>query len=88
MVPEIVRKLDAREVTTRSDVHDEYGVFHNDRLVASFGVSRTSRKGKGCDHIPGDLNVGPNFVKQLARCTKYREDYLRRIGEIEEGQGD
>ncbi len=80
----IVAKLNAQSITTRSDVHDEYGVFHNEQMVASFGVRRSSRKNKGHDHIPTNLGVGPNFAKQLARCPKSRDDFLRRIGVLRE----
>jgi len=84
----IAQKLDAQKITTRSDEHDEYGVFHEEQLIASFGVRRSSRKDKGCGHVPGELGVGPNFAKQLAQCTKYREDYLKRVGQIQEDEND
>ena len=80
----IVAKLKAQSITTRSDEHDEYGVFHNDQMVTSFGVRRSSRKDKGHDHIPTDLGVGPSFAKQLAWCPKSRDDFLRCIGVLPE----
>lgn len=78
----IADKLEAVSITTKSDVHDQYGVYHEGQLLATFGVRRASRMGKGHDYIPGELNVGPNFAKQLAHCTKFRRDYLIRIGII------
>ena len=80
----ILSKLKAEAITIRSDVHDVYGVFHNDQMVKSFGVRRSSQKNKGHDHIPTELGVGPNFAKQLAQCPKSRDDFLRRIGELPE----
>ncbi len=81
-------KLKAEAITTRSAVHDEYAVFHNDRMVSSFGIRRSSQKNKGHDHIPTELGVGPNFAKQLGQCPKSRDDFLRRIGELPEEDAD
>ena len=80
----IVKKLDAVNVSDSGDEHDTYFVYHNNRMVASFGIRRSSQKNKGHDHIPKELQVGPNFAKQLAQCTKSKTDYLRQIGEIGE----
>ena len=80
----IVAKLEAQFITTRSSAHDEYGVFHNDQMIASFGVRRSSTKNKGHDHIPTELGVGPHFAKDLARCPKSRDDFLRRVGAMTE----
>jgi hypothetical protein len=79
----IVKKLDAVNVSDPGDEHDTYFVYHNGRMVASFGIRRSSQKNKGHDHIPKELQVGPNFAKQLAQCTKSKADYLRQIGERE-----
>jgi hypothetical protein len=78
----IAQKLEAVAITTRSDEHDEYGVYHEGALVASFGIRRSSRKSIGHDYIPNELGVGPNFAKQLGWCPKQRVDYLREIGEM------
>ena len=86
LAQKIVSKLKAVNESQEGDEHDEYGVYHNDLLVAQFGVRRGSRKGAGHDHIPGDLEVGPNFAKQLGQCPKSRDDYLRAIGVLEEQQ--
>lgn len=80
----IVDKLQAESITTRSDEHDRFGVFHGDRLVASFGIRRSSQRNKGHDHIPRELGVGPHFAKDLAWCPKSRNDYLRHIGVLPE----
>jgi hypothetical protein len=72
-------KLDGREMTTKNAVHDIYGVFHENRLVATFGIRRGSKKDAGHDHIPRSLNVPAGFAKQLGVCTRSREDYLRLL---------
>jgi hypothetical protein len=70
-------KLDGRPITTRNSVHDVYGIYHNEQLVAQFGIRRGSSKDAGHDHVQKELNVSTGFTKQLAICTKSREDYLR-----------
>lgn len=76
----IVSKLEAVELTTRGAAHDIYGVYHEDVLVARFGIRRGSRKDAGHDHIPGELGVSVGFARLLAQCPKSRDDYLRQIG--------
>jgi hypothetical protein len=77
----IVKKLKAENESDPSDEHDLYTVYDGTNvLVASFGVRRSSQKDKGHDHIPRELQVGPNFAKGLANCPKSRNDYLRKIG--------
>jgi hypothetical protein len=70
-------KLDAQNITPKNAVHDIYGVYHNNQLVAQFGIRRGSNKEAGHDHVQKELNVSTNFAKQLAICTKQRDDYLR-----------
>jgi hypothetical protein len=77
----IVHKLEAIESTEKGDEHDEYEVYNQQRLIATLGIRRGSRRNSGHDHIPSDLGVGPNFAKQLGQCPKSRNDYLRQIGE-------
>jgi hypothetical protein len=80
----IVAKLEAQEVSEPGAAHANYVVYHEGREVISFGIRRSSQKNKGHDHIPKELRVEPHFAKQLGQCTKYKEDYLRQIGEIED----
>ena len=47
----IAKKLRA-EVTTESAAHDMAYVYHEGRLVASFGIRRAAEKDKGHDHVP------------------------------------
>jgi hypothetical protein len=84
----IVDKLNA--VKESSGAHDNYVVYHEEEAIATFGIRHSSQKNKGHDYIPGELGVGPNFAKQLGICTKSRDDFLRKIGLIEDdetGQG-
>jgi len=78
----IVRKLEAVDVSDSGDEHDTYFVYHDNRVVASFGIRRSSKKDMGHDHIPRELHVGAHFAKLLARCPKTRDDYLVKIGEL------
>ena len=79
----IAKKLDAVDVSEPGDEHDTWAVFHGEKLVATFGIRRSSQKNKGHDHVPHELQVGPNFARQLAQCTKDKDDYLKLIGELE-----
>lgn len=73
-------KLAARSLTTKNDEHDEYGIFHNGRLIASFGIRRGSKKDAGHDHVQKELNVSTGFAKQIGICKRYLDDYLRAQG--------
>ncbi len=79
----IVKKLNAVDESLPGDAHDTYGVYHNEVRVSSFGVRRSSQKDIGHDHVPVELRVGPHFAKELGQCPKSREDYLRKIGELD-----
>ena len=75
LAEKIVRKLGAvRQQAGKA--HDIFGVFHEGRLIASFGLRRGSEKDKGHDHIPNDLHVGPGFAKAFAQCSKSKDDWL------------
>lgn len=78
----IADKLGAKKITTKNAAHDNYGVYHNDLLLATFGIRRSSQKDIGHDHVQKNLNIRTAFAKQLGICTKSREDYLREIGQL------
>jgi hypothetical protein len=82
----IAKKLKA-EIDKSGSAHDIAMVYHDGVLVASFGIRRGSKKNLGHDHIPGELQVGPFFAKQIGRCPKSREDYLREIGVLDDANG-
>jgi hypothetical protein len=73
----ICDKLQGVLMPTKNAVHDVYGVYYNNQLIAQFGIRHGSNKEAGHDHIQKALNVSTGFTKQLAICTKSREDYLR-----------
>jgi hypothetical protein len=73
----IREKLEGVPITTKNKAHDIYGVYHNNLLIAQFGIRRGSSKDAGHDHVQKELNVSTGFAKQLAICTKQRDDYLR-----------
>jgi hypothetical protein len=70
-------KLEGRAITTKNAAHDVYGIYHNDQLIAQFGIRRGSSKDAGHDHVQKELNVSTGFAKQLAICTRSRDDFLR-----------
>ena len=83
----IADKLKAIKRDVPHAAHDNYDVYHEGRLIASFGIRRSSDHDIGHDHIPKSLGVGPSFAKGLGQCPKSRNDYLRQIGELEDPDG-
>jgi len=79
----IIRKLDGQKSTRPGSAHDQYLCYHGDQLIAAISLRRGSEKDQGHDHIPKELNVGPNFARQMAICTKSREDFLIKQGVIQ-----
>lgn len=59
--------------------HDRYEVINDGVVIAWFGIRRSSNKEIGHDHIPKLLFCSVHFCKELAICTKSREDWLRLI---------
>lgn len=84
LAKKIAKKLKAAMDDKKSKVHDYALVYHENVLVASFGIRRSSKKTKPHDHVPKELRVSPHFAKDLANCPKSRDDYLREIGAIED----
>jgi hypothetical protein len=72
----IAAKLGATEQSKKGSPHDIQKIYHDGKLVASFGIRRGSKRNAGHDHIPRDLHVGPHFCLELATCTKYLNDWL------------
>jgi hypothetical protein len=75
MALKISKKLGCA-VDTSKKAHDLHTVYHDGKVVASFGVRRSS-KDVGHDHIPTNLDINPSFLKKMAQCFKERDDYLR-----------
>jgi hypothetical protein len=72
---DIVKKLRAQPETTPSKVHDIYGVYRNNILVAKISIRRGSERDKGHDYIPAEMHVGPHFAKEFALCNRSVEDW-------------
>jgi len=80
----IIKKLGAVDVTTKTDCHDRYAVYHEGKLLATLGMRRSPTKDIPHPHIPGELGVNEFFTKSIASCSKYKDDWLREIGELAE----
>ena len=75
----IARKLNAQVRVGRR--HDLVRVFDSDRLVATYGISRSSRVDKGYDYLPAQLHLSSGECEELRKCTLSTEEYLRRLRE-------
>ena len=70
----IARKLKAGIVEEKAHSYAE--IFHEDKLIARFGIRRGSEKDKGHDHVQKDLHVNGHQARLLAACPLSREDWL------------
>ncbi|MCP4659367.1 MAG: hypothetical protein GY856_28485 [bacterium] len=68
----IARKLRA-EIVTRRKAHDLALVYHEDVVVAKFGIRR-GRKDLGHDHIMADIFLSPHDASRLAGCSMTRNE--------------
>jgi hypothetical protein len=75
-------KLDAQDETEPGDAHLTYAIYHNQRLIARTGLRRSSKRDILVPHIKRDLRVNAQFILDLARCPKDKDDWLRALGEI------
>ncbi len=82
LAKDIAKKLSAVDETQKSDCHDIMVVYFRGRLVASFGIRRSSNKDIAHPHIPKDLGVNEFFAKELGQCTKSRLQWLKKRGLI------
>ena len=71
----IAKKLKA-DVEPAGKAHDMAYVYHEGRMIASFGIRRGSEKDKGHDHVSKDLHVGPHDARMLANCPLSREEWI------------
>jgi hypothetical protein len=83
-----LRKLNARDVTPKGAPHPIFAVYHGDQLVATTGLRHSSKKDILVPHAKRDLRVNAGFVLELAHCTKYLSDWLRRIGILAENDAE
>lgn len=75
----IAVKLAATEL--HKTEHDFQQVFHEGKLVATFGIRRGSKKDSGHDHIPNQLHCTTGFAKEIAKCTKWKKEYIEFLKE-------
>jgi len=76
----IARKLRA-EIDKSGGAHDLACIYHNDVLIAAFGIRRGTKKSLGHGHIPGDLGLSPHDTLRLANCPMSRKEWIRRVTE-------
>lgn len=72
----IAAKLKAQIDDRPGRPHDIASVYHNGKLVATFGIRRGSSKELGHDHIPRDLQIRPREARLLGQCPWSREDWI------------
>ena len=72
----IANKLKAKVLKRGNRPHDLAQVFHEGKLIAFFGIRRSSKKDKGHDHIPSDIYVSPRQAKLLGQCPLSRGEWL------------
>ncbi len=75
----IATKLQAVCEAKKNRPHDLYRVYHEGRLIAHFGIRRSSRKDQGHDHVPGQIRVSPNQAKLLGQCPMSWEDWVEEM---------
>lgn len=79
-------KLDAQDETEPGDAHPTFAIYHNRRLIARTGLRRSSNRDMPVPHVKRDLRVSVQFILDLARCPKNKDDWLRAVGEIPAGK--
>jgi len=77
----IAKKLKA-VIDKRGKAHDLALIYHDEQLVAWFGIRRGSRKSLGHGHTPADLHVSLKEALDLARCPMSREDWVHRMTDL------
>jgi hypothetical protein len=75
----IAKKLKAE--IRQEKAHSYADIFHNQKLIAWFGIRRGSSKESGHDHVPRDLHVNPHQARLLAACPLTREQWLKILEE-------
>jgi hypothetical protein len=80
MAVKIADKLNAK-INTKTGNHDIAKIYYGDKLIASFGIRRGSRKDLGHDYIPSQLYISKNQARQLGMCPMSAAEYFVVIGE-------
>jgi len=75
----IAAKLQAVSSPKKNRPHDLYRIYYEGRLIAHFGIRRSSRKDQGHDHVPGEIHVSPNQARLLGQCPMSREEWIEEM---------
>lgn len=76
----IKKKLKAKEQgNVKNRPHEPYAVYHDNVLIAEFGIRRGSNKELGHDHLPEHLYLKPSECLRLAQCSITRNEWLEMM---------
>lgn len=76
----IRKKLKAKQdKKIKGRPHEMWEVFHNGLVIAQFGIRHGSNNDAGHGHLPAQLHVSPSYCKELAVCTKSRDEYITEM---------
>jgi hypothetical protein len=79
LAEKIAAKLQAVSSSKKNRPHDLFLVYHESRLIAHFGIRRSSRRDQGHDHVPGEIHVSPNQARLLAQCPMSRGEWIAEM---------
>ncbi len=74
----IARKLKAT-IDKSGSAHDIAFIYHEGRLIASFGIRRGSKKSLGHGHITNDLNLSQRDTLLLANCPMSWDEWIQHM---------
>lgn len=76
----IKKKLKAQiEKTKKGRPHELFGLYHDNVMIASFTIRRSSHKSTPHDHLPEHLHLSPSECVRLVQCSISRDDWLKRM---------
>jgi len=59
-----------------SGPHKMAYIWHNDLLIANFGIRRGSERDKGHDYVPRSIHLSPNQSRRLAQCQITKDGWI------------
>jgi hypothetical protein len=59
--------------------HDRVQIYHEDRLIAQYGIRRGSKKDSPHPYIPSQLSVSKPECYRLASCDLSREAWIEKL---------
>jgi hypothetical protein len=87
-MPTIINKQLAQKIAgklgaqiEKSGAHQIAYIFHNNVLVAQFGIRHGSSKELGHDHVPSDIHLSPGKAKRLGQCPMSQAEWIRCLQE-------